>query len=146
MGLRQIIPWTALCFNSFTLTQTINTLAADIQKMKDRIDAVERDALNLGYLTGVDRNGRRIGPRMPSATQLIDTVTSGSYSFARSFGRTFDQFRLLCSARSSRLPLVPPRRSWRVREGSQRPWFAVPCCIPCQHQIQSKLAGIETKA
>lgn len=60
-----------------TLAQTINTPAADIRKMKDRIDAVERDALNLGYLAVADRNGWRngIGIRMPSATQMIDTVT-----------------------------------------------------------------------
>ena len=45
----------------------------DLQKIRDRIDKVEQDALNLSYNQVVNRKGKRIGigEEMPSATDVI---------------------------------------------------------------------------
>ena len=53
--------------------RSINQPDAEIQKIGDRINDVEQAAVNLGYSTVLDRNGRRIGigERMPGATDII---------------------------------------------------------------------------
>ena len=48
----------------------------DLQKIKDRIDAVARDALEIGYAPILNKKGKRlgIGEEMPSATEVIKSM------------------------------------------------------------------------
>lgn len=59
---------------------------SDLQRAKDRIDEVERDALRLGYTQVTNKRGDRtgIGQNMPSVTEIIGATLNaeGSYRLA----------------------------------------------------------------
>jgi hypothetical protein len=61
-------------------------LDSDLQRAKDRIDEVERDALRLGYAQVTNKKGDRtgIGQNMPSVTEIIGATLNaeGPYRLA----------------------------------------------------------------